>query len=36
MAFFVLATRISPSDYYALTGYEREALLQGYKQMHRR
>lgn len=36
MAFFVMTARISPTEYYALTGYEREALLRAYKQMNRK
>ena len=36
MAFFVLACRISPTDYYALTGHEREALYRAYRQAHKK
>ena len=35
LAFFVLAMRISPADYYDLTGYEREALIRAYRQKHK-
>ena len=36
MAMFVVAMNLSPTEYYNLTGYEREALIKAYKKANKK
>tara|TARA_R110000822_G_scaffold123979_1_gene258493 strand:+ start:6156 stop:6281 length:126 start_codon:yes stop_codon:yes gene_type:complete len=35
MASFVVNIGISPTEYYSMTGYEREALIRAYEKKHK-